>query len=82
LERASLSVRRGDELGLSSEDFGKLAQVVLENGQFFRFRAKGYSMTPCIKDNKVLMSRTGIIPAFVFFAVKAGSCLRGKKPNL
>ena len=50
----SLSIKRGGELGFSSEAFGRIAEAVLKRGQTFRFQVKGTSMTPFILNNDIL----------------------------
>jgi len=44
----------GDELPLSGSALRALLQAVLERGVPFRFRAKGFSMSPFIKDGDVI----------------------------
>lgn len=46
--------RKRSELSLSSESLTKLLKAVLEKGRLFRFRAKGFSMSPFIRDGDVL----------------------------
>jgi signal peptidase I len=50
---ALLTKRRG-ELSLSSQQLEKLMRGVLSKGACFRFRSKGFSMSPFIKDGDVL----------------------------
>jgi len=42
--------KKGDELAISGEILLELMQAVLDRGVAFRFRAKGWSMTPFIRD--------------------------------
>jgi hypothetical protein len=44
----------GDELPLSGPALSALLQAVLQRGVPFRFRAKGFSMSPFIKDGDVI----------------------------
>jgi hypothetical protein len=44
----------GQELPLSGAAMIQLMQAVLDKGLAFRFRAKGYSMSPFIKDSDVI----------------------------
>ncbi len=68
-----LYVQIGDELPLSGQALLQLMQDVLARGKLFRFRARGMSMTPLIRDGDIitidsLMSmpiRTGQIIAFL-----------------
>jgi len=52
--KPSLKVNEEGELSLSGEALGKLLQAVLNSGASFRFRAKGYSMSPFIKDEDII----------------------------
>jgi len=71
--RAGLKAIRGDELPLSGASFLALARAVLGRGFSLRFRAKGFSMAPFIRDGDVLtvvpkggdLARPGDIVAFV-----------------
>ena len=50
----STYVRGGDELALSGRDLGALLEAVVSRGLPFRFRAKGSSMTPFIRDGDIV----------------------------
>ena len=50
----STYVREGDELALSGRDLGALLEAVVSRGLPFRFRAKGRSMTPFIRDGDIV----------------------------
>jgi hypothetical protein len=72
LKPARLVRRRGD-LPLSSESLAELLKAVLAKGKPLRFRARGVSMSPFIKDGDVVTvaplegaaPRTGDIAAFL-----------------
>jgi len=49
-----LFTRKGDELQLSGQALVELIRAVLDKGVAFRFWAKGFSMTPFIKDGDVI----------------------------
>ena len=48
------------DLTLSRDDFGVLSAAVLERGDGLRFRARGNSMLPFIRDGDVLLVRPGL----------------------
>jgi len=50
----SLRLRRGSELGISGPALVDLMRAVLEKGRWFRFCAKGGSMSPFIRDGDVI----------------------------
>jgi len=54
LARPELSVRAGSELQLSSAALADLMKNVLARGLPFRFRVRGWSMTPFIRDRDVV----------------------------
>jgi signal peptidase I len=72
-EKPALFSKKGGELHLSGPDLIKLLQAVLDKGVPFRFRAKGFSMSPFIKDNDVITvspltddsTRSGDVVAFI-----------------
>lgn len=47
-------ITKGEELSLSGKDLAGLIQDVIDKGNSFRFKVKGFSMSPFIKDNDVL----------------------------
>lgn len=49
-----LLIKKGGELSLSGPALTGLLQAVLDKGVPFRFRAKGFSMSPFIKDGDVI----------------------------
>jgi len=49
-----LFTRKGDELPLSGQALVELLRAVLDKGVPFRFRAKGHSMSPFIKDGDMI----------------------------
>ncbi|MFB0564455.1 MAG: signal peptidase I [Candidatus Aminicenantaceae bacterium] len=49
-----LFVKKGGELSLPGQELTRLLQAVLEKGASFRFRARGFSMFPFIKDGDVI----------------------------
>ncbi|MCJ7644034.1 MAG: S24/S26 family peptidase [Candidatus Aminicenantes bacterium] len=53
-DKPGLRVVRGRELSLSGESLLGLLEAVLAKGVPFRFRARGFSMSPLIKDGDVL----------------------------
>ena len=53
-DRPALFCKKGGELKLSGLYLTKLLHAVLDKGAPFRFRAKGFSMSPFIKDNDVI----------------------------
>ncbi|MHB8094429.1 MAG: S24/S26 family peptidase [Candidatus Aminicenantales bacterium] len=71
--KPDLKVAKGKELPLSSDSLLVLLQGVLSRGVPFRFQAKGFSMSPLIRDGDVLTVspindgriRLGDIVAFV-----------------
>jgi hypothetical protein len=71
-EETGLNVRRGEGLPLSGEALSAILSDVLGKGLPFRFKAKGFSMSPFLKDGDVLTvsplpglgPRTGDIVAF------------------
>ena len=52
--KPALFVKKGDELSLSGQPLKDLLRSVLDKGASFRFRAKGFSMSPFIKDGDVV----------------------------
>ena len=70
---SALRIKRGADLSLSGEDLGRILAGVLEKSVPFRFKAKGLSMAPFIKDGDVLTvsplprrgPRTGDVVAFL-----------------
>ena len=50
----SLFVRKGGELPLSGSALLELLRAVLDKGKPFRFRAKGSSMSPFVKDGDII----------------------------
>ena len=71
--KPALLVRKGGELRLSGDVLTDLMREVLAKGRPFRFRARGSSMSPFIKDGDVVTvtpfsgsaPRTGDVVAFV-----------------
>ena len=53
-DKPALFSKKGGELKLSGADLIELIQAVLDKGLLFRFRAKGFSMNPFIKDDDVI----------------------------
>ncbi len=72
--RSSLLVRKQDEIALSGDSLTGIMMAVLAKGRPFRFRAKGFSMSPFIKDGDVVTvlpvgrggPRVGDVVAFLF----------------
>ena len=60
-----LYIRKGAELSLSGPALVELIRAVLDKGMSFRFRAKGFSMSPFIKDGDVVAVSPlhGILPS-------------------
>ena len=52
--KPTLFVKKQEELSFSSRQLEELMRGVLGKGAFFRFRCKGFSMSPFIKDGDVL----------------------------
>ncbi len=52
--KPALFSKKGGELHLSGPDLIELLRAVLDKGVPFRFRAKGFSMSPFIKDDDVI----------------------------
>ena len=52
--KPALFIGKGDELSLSGPALTELLLAVLDKGLPFRFRAKGFSMTPFIRDGDVI----------------------------
>jgi len=52
--RPSVFIRKKDALSLSGPDLAGFLRDVLDKGVPFRFRAKGFSMSPFIKDGDVI----------------------------
>jgi hypothetical protein len=52
--KPALFVKKGGELSLSGPALIDLLRAVLDKGKPFRFRAKGVSMTPFVKDGDVI----------------------------
>lgn len=52
--KPELFVRKGGELSLSGPALAELLRAVLDKGMPFRFRAKGFSMSPFVKDGDVI----------------------------
>ena len=71
--KTALIVRKGEELPLSGPALIELLRAVLDKEALFRFRAKGFSMSPFIKDDDVVTvsplwdgsPRVGDVVAFV-----------------
>ena len=72
-DKPALFSKKGGELKLSGPDLIELFQAVLDKGVPFRFRVKGFSMTPFIKDGDVItvsplsgvLPRLGDVVAFI-----------------
>ena len=71
--KPTLFSKKGSELQLSGSDLIELLRAVLDKGAPFRFRAKGFSMSPFIKDDDIITVspltddsiRSGDIVAFI-----------------
>lgn len=71
--KPAVRVRRGGEISFSGDSFTELLRAVLAKGCPFRFRARGASMSPLIKDGDLVTiapvsrsgPRSGEIAAFV-----------------
>lgn len=76
--KPALFSAKGGELSLSGPALVELLQAVLDKGMPFRFRAKGFSMSPFIKDGDVITvsplssapPRLGEVVAFVHPALE------------
>ena len=72
-DKPALFSKKGGELQLSGPDLIELLRAVLDKGAPFRFRAKGFSMSPFIKDDDVITvspltddsTRYGDVVAFI-----------------
>jgi hypothetical protein len=72
--RSSLLVRKQDEMALSGDSLTGIMIAVLAKGKPLRFRARGFSMSPFIKDGDVVTvlplgasgPRVGDVVAFLF----------------
>lgn len=72
-DKPALFSKKGGELQLSGLDLIELLRAVLDKGVPFRFRAKGFSMSPFIKDGDVItvspltdgLTRPGDVVAFI-----------------
>ena len=72
-DKPALFCKKGGELKLSGLYLTKLLQAVLDKGAPFRFRAKGFSMSPFIKDDDIITVsplkddsiRSGDVVAFI-----------------
>jgi hypothetical protein len=72
--KPALRIKPKGEASLSGESLTTLMRAVLAKGKPFRFRAKGFSMSPFIKDGDVVTirplsagePRTGDVAAFLF----------------
>jgi len=53
-DKPALFVKKAEELSLSGQLLKELLRSVLDKGASFRFRAKGFSMSPFIKDGDVV----------------------------
>lgn len=54
--RSTSLTRLGGELTLSNQGLGELIRSVLGKGACFRFRARGFSMSPFIKDGDIVLA--------------------------
>jgi hypothetical protein len=71
--KPALLIKKGEELPLSGPALIELLRAVLDKEALFRFRAKGFSMSPFIKDDDVVTvshlwggsPRVGDVVAFV-----------------
>jgi len=54
LDAPSLFVKKAESISLSGSSYARLLSAVVERGVPFRFRAKGFSMSPFIKDGDVI----------------------------
>lgn len=52
--KPAIFIRKGGELSLSGPTLTELFQGMLDKGASFKFRAKGFSMSPFIKDGDVV----------------------------
>lgn len=72
--KPALRVRKQDEIALSGDSLTGIMVAVLAKGRPFRFRARGFSMSPFIKDGDVVTvlplgdsgPRVGDVVAFRF----------------
>jgi signal peptidase I len=53
-DKPALFVKKAEELSLSGQPLKELLRSVLDKGASFRFRAKGFSMSPFVKDGDVV----------------------------
>jgi hypothetical protein len=65
-KKPSLFIKKGRDLNLSSEDLVILMKEVLSRDSCFRFRARGFSMFPFIRDNDIVTVAPlkGAFPAY------------------
>jgi hypothetical protein len=63
-DKPAIFSKKGGELKLSGPALVEILQAVLDKGMPFRFRAKGFSMAPFIKDSDVITVSplTGVLP--------------------
>jgi hypothetical protein len=54
LSKPTVTLKKGNDLAISGEVLLELMQKVLAEGAAFKFRAKGWSMIPFIKDGDVI----------------------------
>jgi signal peptidase len=52
--KPDLYARKGDEYSFSSQAFIEILRAILDKGVPFRFRAKGFSMYPFIRDGDII----------------------------
>lgn len=72
-DRPTIKIKRGRDLALSSSALVELMKEVLKRGLPFKFQARGWSMTPFIRDGDVITiipyshdkPRLGEIAAFI-----------------
>lgn len=72
-DKSVFFIKKGGAFNLSAAALSELLQGVLAKGCPFRFQAKGFSMSPCIKDGDVVtvspfsntIPRCGDIVAFI-----------------
>ena len=52
--KPAIWIKKGEDIAISSADLQELMKAVLSRGATFHFRAKGWSMTPFIKDGDAI----------------------------
>ena len=74
-----MSLRKSNEFSFSGEDFNEIVKSALDKRAGLRFKAKGFSMSPCIKNGDLLTVYPLADVSIRWGDIAAFTCPRTKK---